>query len=273
MSGIIEICKSKISSIYNIIKNKSRIRHSLFLYRRSSRKAESENLLKELRDKHAGKRAFIICNGPSLKAEDLTKIHGNGDISIASNKIDKIFPFTPWRPTYYCVADESYQYSLLDVMNQVPAEVKFFRTNSFITTRKVTSPTVWLNTNGDRKLLEDPKFSERIDNIIYAIASVTYMLIQIMVYMGVRELYIIGCDNSYAIERKKDGTIVNNGGASYFAGSDAKDTTKNIGASWEMNMAYEYAAKYAKENGIKIFNATRGGHLEAFPRVDFDSLF
>lgn len=24
---------------------------------------------------------------------------------------------------------------------------------------------------------------------------------------------------------------------------------------------------------IKIYNATRGGYMEAFPRVDFDSLF
>ena len=28
-----------------------------------------------------------------------------------------------------------------------------------------------------------------------------------------------------------------------------------------------------KSNGIKIYNATRGGALEVFERVDFDSLF
>lgn len=265
--------KYRIVSICYFIKKSLRITYSNYLFQRSHHKSDSENLLKELRNKHEGKRGFIICNGPSLKAEDLTKIYENGDISIASNKIDKIFNQTQWRPTYYCVADEGYQYSLLDVMNHVPADVKFFRTDSFITTRKVKSPTVWLNTDGDRKLLDNPQFSERIDKIIYAIASVTYMLIQIMVYMGVRELYIIGCDNSYAVERKKDGTIINNGGASYFAGSDAKDNANIVGASWEMNIAYEYAAKYAKEHGIKIYNATRGGHLEVFERVDFDSLF
>lgn len=263
----------KLRSAAYKIKRQWLISYSNRLFRNSSRKMKSDSLLKELRDKHKGKRAFVICNGPSLKAEDLTKIHENGDISIASNKIDKIFNQTQWRPTYYCVSDEAYQYSLLDVMNHVPAEVKFFRTDSFVTTRNVTSPTVWLNTDGDRKLLDNPNFSERIDDIIYAIASVTYMLMQIMVYMGVRELYIIGCDNSYAIERKKDGTIVHKGGSSYFAGSDEKDNAKTVGASWEMNIAYEFARKYADEHGIKIFNATRGGHLEAFERVDFDSLF
>ena len=37
--------------------------------------------------------------------------------------------------------------------------------------------------------------------------------------------------------------------------------------------AYEVAKDYAKENDIKIYNATRGGKLEVFERVDFDLLF
>ena len=40
-----------------------------------------------------------------------------------------------------------------------------------------------------------------------------------------------------------------------------------------MDIAYDYARKYADSNGIKIYNATRGGCLEAFQRVNFDSLF
>lgn len=48
---------------------------------------------------------------------------------------------------------------------------------------------------------------------------------------------------------------------------------KHAAATWEMDIAYEYAQKFAKENNIHIFNATRGGHLEVFERVAFDSLF
>ena len=35
----------------------------------------------------------------------------------------------------------------------------------------------------------------------------------------------------------------------------------------------EKPTEFAKEHDIHIYNATRGGHLEAFERVDFDSLF
>ena len=38
-------------------------------------------------------------------------------------------------------------------------------------------------------------------------------------------------------------------------------------------MAYEAAEKYTESKGIKIYNATRGGMLEVFERVDLDSLF
>lgn len=40
-----------------------------------------------------------------------------------------------------------------------------------------------------------------------------------------------------------------------------------------MSLAYKAARKYADAHGIKIYNATRGGKLEVFERVDFDSLF
>ena len=37
--------------------------------------------------------------------------------------------------------------------------------------------------------------------------------------------------------------------------------------------AYEKLKVYAEERGVKIYNATRGGALEVFTRVDFEKLF
>ena len=36
--------------------------------------------------------------------------------------------------------------------------------------------------------------------------------------------------------------------------------------------AYQYAKDYLANTDVKIFNATRGGALEIFPRVDFDNI-
>ena len=259
------------TSVSKIFK-KARKEYGLLLFSLSGRNKDNTDALMKLRNYYSGKRCFIVCNGPSLNAADLNRIHDNGDLSFASNKIDKIFPQTRWRPTFYSVMDETYQYTLLQTMNIIPARLKFFRKDSYCITRKVNGKVIWLNADGNRGLLEAPKFSEDCTNIIYTIATVTYAMLELAVHMGIKEIYIIGCDNSYGLEMHKDGTIINNGTASYFAGSDEK-SSKVIGATWEMNIAYDYARKYADLHGIKILNATRGGHLEAFERIDFDKLF
>ena len=226
----------------------------------------------EMKNVYSGKRCFIICNGPSLKAADLDVLKEHGEITFASNKIDKIFPKTAWRPTYYSVSDEGYQFTLKKTMNAIPAQCKFFRSESFINTWNVKGNCIWLNEDGNRDYLENPQFSDDCSQIVYAIATVTYILLQLAVHMGFKEIYIIGCDNSYGLERRKDGSIVNTGQTSYFDGSNEKDQ-KAVGSSWEMNIAYEYARKWADEHDIVIKNATRGGYLEAFERVNFEDLF
>ena len=40
-----------------------------------------------------------------------------------------------------------------------------------------------------------------------------------------------------------------------------------------MNKSYAAARKYADHSGIKIYNATRGGHLEVFERINLMKSF
>lgn len=246
--------------------------YSRIAYRSSDVSKHDKSLLNKLKGCHAGRRAFIVCNGPSLRTEDLDKIANNDDLSFACNKIEAILKQTVWTPTYYAVFDETYQYTLLNTINAIPARMKFFRNASYCVTRKVLGDKVFINADGSKKLLRDCKFSEDISDVIYTVATTTYALFQIAVHMGIREIYIIGCDNSYAREISKDGTILDTGRKSYFSAADKKEQS-TAASVWQMNIAYEYARSYADAHGIKIYNATRGGYLEAFERVDFDSLF
>ena len=52
---------------------------------------------------YAGRKIFVIGNGPSLKAADLDMLEGN--ISIASNRINLIYDECRWRPTFHTVVD------------------------------------------------------------------------------------------------------------------------------------------------------------------------
>lgn len=66
---------------------------------------KNKEVIFALRDKYKGRRCFIVCNGPSLRIEDLDKIHENGDISIAMNMIGRCFDKTKWRPTVLMASD------------------------------------------------------------------------------------------------------------------------------------------------------------------------
>ena len=118
--------------------------------------------------------------------------------------------------------------------------------------------------------MDEPAFSTDLTKGIYTIATVTYTLIQLARYMGFTEIYLLGVDHKYANEIKKDGTVVKNEGVKSYFGNQQKLENNIVAASWEMELAYQYAEKYSRENGFRIYNATRGGYLEVFERISLE---
>ncbi|MDR1539160.1 MAG: hypothetical protein LBU32_14415 [Clostridiales bacterium] len=97
-------------------------------------------------------------------------------------------------------------------------------------------------------------------------------MLQVAVNMGFNEIYFIGMDNKFPKHVAYDGSVFINGDIMHhFYPEDTKGLTTY---SKELSeAAYTYARKYCENKDIKILNATRGGNLEMFERVDFDSLF
>ena len=97
---------------------------------------------------------------------------------------------------------------------------------------------------------------------MFAFGTVTNIAIAIAMYMGFKKIYLIGCDCSNLNKH-----IVN----------DISDAEKSDYLATEIAntqvKGYHHMRKIAEERGVKIFNATRGGALEEFERVNFDELF
>jgi hypothetical protein len=258
---IIKIKKSVKAVLYLI---------SIFLYNLSVKKQMAQKI-PALKESHQGQRCFIIGNGPSLKAKDLDKLLLNNEISFAANHISQIFTQTNWRPTYYTVIDESLQRNIIDVMSKTNAEIKFFRSESYLWTRKVQGNCIWLNAINYRS------FSEDIALQIYSSATTTYALIQIAVYMGFKKIYLMGMDNVYGKIQDKNGIIHKiNDVQTHFYISNGKNFLESavaVDTHLINNSAYKAAKQYADTHDIKIINATRGGQLEVFPRIDFDLIW
>lgn len=223
------------------------------------------------KDKYLGKRCFIIGNGPSLTSDDLDAL--KDEVTFASNRIFKMFDKTDWRPTYYAILDESIACDddVPPNVNALDCELKFIRKQGWFVCRAIKNP-CFLHTWYGGQYVGNPEFSADLTKGIYTIATVTYSLIQIARYMGFSEIYLIGVDHKYANERKQDGSIVKNEGIKSYFGKQENLEKKVVAATWEMEKAYQYAEDYSRKNGFRIYNATRGGYLEVFERVDFDEI-
>ncbi|MBQ3763763.1 MAG: DUF115 domain-containing protein [Synergistaceae bacterium] len=235
--------------------------------------------IQKYKNLYDGQRCFIIGNGPSLTIKDLEKLHDAGEISIASNSIYNLFPKTQWRPSIYTVHDFQEIKKTREKISAVKAGLKIVAMSASGRIYDIDGAILL-------RLIEPSRgeilFSDDIARCVYDGGTVTYVSIQCAVYMGFKEIILLGVDHSFAREETKDGKIkvnseIKNHFQDYqtddFWGNGQKDEEAVI-FPWDFATNAFFAAKrYADEHGVRILNATRGGKLEVFERVDFDSLF
>lgn len=225
--------------------------------------------LKKFHNIHNGKRLFIVATGPSLKITDLDYLYEKHELSMSVNMIYRCFDRTKWRPNYYVFED---MYGLKEYESDV---------------RGLNLSDVFLSDVGisgwSSKLLEKnmhiyhlvidrmngwPRLSPDISSYISGGGTVLYSCLQIAFYMGFKEIYLLGADCEYHGYAQNEGNHFCDG---YCKLGDKQP--RNPFPLKEVLIGYQAARHYAEERGIKIYNATRGGCLEVFERVDFDRLF
>ena len=229
----------------------------------NARLAKCRKKLKSLRNIHKGERCFIIGNGPSLDVKDLEKL--KGEICFGTHRIYEIFD-----NTYYCAQDCKLIESSTKKINQLKAKYKFFATPSGKWFRGLKDGT-FVRIDIRSFYPELPEFSEDISDCIFEGFTVSYMCFQIAAYMGFSEIYLLGIDHNYSKVKLPDGTFLEDDKIQdHFS---KNDLIENVPQLFKSTLAYEKAKIYADANSISIFNATRGGKLEIFKRIDFDSIF
>lgn len=221
---------------------------------------------------HKGKRIFVIGNGPSLRIEDLNTLRQNHEICMASNFAYRAYDMTPWRADYYCITDvyavNCWKKDRINIEGTVfVGDVYHYGTCDY--DDKLT----YFHHKDERYYPNHARFSADLTKGLYAGATVTYTMIQLAAYMGAEEIYLLGVDHGWKEGTKfSDTHFIKN----YQTESDLKLAPKYQKAMFRteyMEKAYEGAEIYSRKHGFRIYNATRGGFLEVFERVDFDSLF
>ncbi len=234
-------------------------------------KSEDAKFIRSLKDTYEGKRCFIIGNGPSLTVDDLNKL--KNEYCFASNKILWLFDQTDWRPVFYTCVDKEVFCMVEEKLGQYDIKYKFC--NYELKNKKRKSDLHYVCQYLKFSLRKDkaePYFSEDVSKYIGASYTVTCDMIQIAAYLGFNEIYLLGVDHNYSMQYDSKGKVIVTDSKLQNYAKGIPDWGKSIQNVNVTTKAYQVAKEYADTHGIKIYNATRGGKLEVFERVNLDDV-
>jgi len=231
---------------------------------------DSNKRLKKYQNSYNGKRCFVIGNGPSLKNTDLSLL--KDEYTFGMNRI------------YLAFEEWGFQTSFLVSVNDLVIEQcqsdffdfhmpKFFPWRSKDLLFPESQPDI--NTHFLYTTYTGPKFNNRITNRFWEGSTVTYVCLQLAFCMGFNEVYLIGVDHSFDTKGIANQTVVSSGedpnhfSPEYF-GKGFRWQLPDLDASED---AYRLANHTYHRAGRKIIDATIGGQLTVFPKIDYGSIF
>lgn len=239
--------------------------------------------LKRLKDIHTDReRCFIIGNGPSIRQQDLTKL--KDEITFVTNWFILHKDYEKINPRYYCVSDQGFYDS--SGINRDWYELMMAKTKNAVKflpfdTKKVIKKQGLFNEHDIFYLYylgEEIWKKQTINlNVTKPLDAGDTVIIDFCLplafYMGFKEVYLLGCDCDYGID--KDKSYKN---AFFYDIDNHKTEYRRLDyhkGVWFDNVITSYAvAKKAFEtSGRKIYNAGIGGKLEVFKRVNYNNLF
>ncbi len=227
---------------------------------------DSVRRLAALRNRHAGQRCFLIGNGPSLKQTDMSLL--KNEITIGLNRIFLAFPEFGFQTTYLVSINDL-------VIEQSLAELQALQMPRFFAWRARR----WLHPAPDLYFLHTsytgPTFQRDARKRIWEGATVTNVALQLAFYMGFQQVILIGVDHNFQTKGKPNTTVVSQGddpnhfSPGYF-GSGFRWQLPDLETS---ERGYAMARRAYEAAGRQVLDATVGGKLTIFPKVDYLSLF
>ncbi|MBN2499193.1 MAG: DUF115 domain-containing protein [Anaerolineales bacterium] len=223
--------------------------------------------LAALKDIHKGERCFIIGNGPSLKNTDTSLL--KDEYTFGMNRIYLAFPDWGFTTSYFVSVNSLVIEQCADDILELPVP-KFLSWRSRGSIDQPTADTIFLHSTYTGR-----KFAPDVRGRIWEGATVTYVSMQLAFHMGFETVILIGVDHSFVAKGKPNQTVVSEGDdLSHF---DARYFGK--GFRWQLpdldvsEQAYIMAREGYKAAGRQIVDATVGGKLQVFPKVDYNTLF
>jgi len=239
--------------------------------------------LSTLKDVFKGERIFILGNGPSLNHTHLELL--KDEFTFGTNRIYLLFDRIDWRLTFYTANDWRVVPDIAHEINLLTGMIFFFEERFKGLLRGDDEDIYWYTHTSDPS---ERTFAYDITKGIRGAGSITGTAIQIAFYLGFSPIYLIGCDLEYKVSDtvKQEGPDKFGTGTKLYLTSAEDDDSSHFDKRYfgkdrrwhdphvkRMIEGHMQCKEGIEKGGGKIFNATLGGELEVYERVDFRSLF
>lgn len=239
---------------------------------------------RQLHNRHAGERCFILCNGPSVLEQDIRQLRGEVVFSVSNGYRHPDYQTVC--PKYHCVPQISYaalppekSVEWFREMNQSIGEAEMFLDRqewSLVQEHHLfaarTTHFVCMGKNHFRDNTHIPDLT----GIIPRVQTVPIMVLMIALYMGFREIYLLGVDHDWFVKKEyrffyghgvtaTDSTLTSDG----VLLTTLWDELPAVSRVWRQ---YRAIKRIAQAHGVKIYNATQGGMLDEFERVRLEDV-
>jgi hypothetical protein len=230
-------------------------------WRRASRQR-----LAAMKNNYKGQRCFIIGNGPSLNKTDLSKLRQ--EYTFGLNRIYLLFPKLGFTTSFYLSMNDLVIEQCADDIVRLPVP-KFlsWRSHRFL---NPTQDTHFLYTT-----YTGPKFARDVTGRLWEGATVTYVALQLAYHLGFETAVLIGVDHNFVTRGDANKVVTSQGDdPNHFApdyfGKGFKWQLPDLETS---ERAYRMARQAYEADGRRVLDATVGGKLTVFPKVDYAGLF
>jgi ubiquinone/menaquinone biosynthesis C-methylase UbiE len=225
----------------------------------------SKERLAAYKDRHAGQHCVIIGNGPSLNQMDLSFL--KKEITFGTNRIYLGFEKWDFTPTYYVSVNPL-------VLEQSAAEISKINAPKFISHHGLP-----FLTDSDQLMflasLDSPCFSRDPRQGVWEGYTVTYVTMQLAYFMGFEQVILIGVDHSFTAPGQPNQEVVSGGTDPNHFHPDyfGKGVRWHLPDLQNSEVAYRMAKYAFNAEERTILDATVGGKLTIFPKVDYRQTF
>lgn len=196
---------------------------------------EAMSNISDFKNIHEGEKIFILVPSPLLSNLNLDSLAGQ--IVLGLNRSGLFYPDAH----YQCTMD-------IDLLERSP---EMFSRARHLFTPEGSAIGIPL------KILGAEGFSQNLEVGVYSGYSISYLVLQLVIYMGFSEIYYLGLDLRRDEDDQFFGTDIDSGqfGHTQFP--------------WLRKM-FEYAAQVLKDTDVNVYDCSQVSDLDCFPKVTFD---